>query len=172
MTADRRPVTDDDRRQVAALHAQGKTRNEIAREIGRSGRTVSKLAAEQGLSFERAGATAAATAAKVADGAARRARLQVDALEAAQRLLDQMFAPSTVYNFGGKDNTYEEVRHPEPPFRDKRDIATALQALANTALRLAEYDKATGSETEKSVLGDMRDQLRAARDAARAEPPA
>lgn len=167
---DRRPVTDDDRRQVAALHAQGKTRNDIARELGRSGRTVTRLAGELGLSFERAGATAAATAAKKADGAARRARLQVDALEAAQKLLGQMFAPTKVFNFGGKDNTYEEAQHSEPPFRDKRDIATALQALANTALKLAEYDKATGSESEKSVLGDMRDQLRAARDAARSEP--
>jgi hypothetical protein len=32
----------------------------------------------------------------------------------------------------------------EPPFRDKRDIATAIKALANTALKLAECDKATG----------------------------
>lgn len=167
-----RPVTEDERQAVARLHAEGKTRNAIARELGRSGRTITNIAVELGLSFERAGATAAATAAKKADGAARRAALQVDALEAAQRLLGQMFAPTKVFNFGGKDNTYEEAQHQEPPFRDKRDIATALQALAITALRLAEYDKATGSETEKSVLGDMRDQLRAARDVARAEPPA
>lgn len=166
-----RPVTVEERAQVAALHAQGKSRNEIARELNRSGRTITRIAVEAGLSFERAG-TVAATAAKKADGAARRAQLQVDALEAAQKLLGQMFAPTKVFNFGGKENDYNERDHPEPPFQDKRNIAVAMQALAITALRLAEYDKATGSEAEKGILGDMRDQLRAARDAARAEPPA
>lgn len=166
--AERRPVTDHDRDEVGRLHAAGKTRNEIARELGRSGRTVSKLAAELGLSFERAGATAVATAAKVADAAARRAQLQLDSLEAAQRLLSQMFKPTKVFNFGGKENTYEEQQHDEPPFQDKRNIAVAMQALTTTALRLAEYDKATGSEDEKGMLLELRDSLRAARDAHRA----
>jgi hypothetical protein len=160
------PVTDAERQRVAELHAQGKSRNAIATDLGRSGRTISKIAAELGLTFERT-RTAAATAAKKADGAARRAQLQLDSLDAAGRLLGQMFAPTVVYNFGGKENDYNERSVDEPPFADKRNIATAIQALANTALRLAEYDKATGNEDEKSMLGDLFDQLRAARDNAR-----
>jgi transposase-like protein len=158
------PVTEDDRRRVAELHAQGLSRNAIAAEIGRSGRTVSKICAEHDppLTFERA-RTAAATAAKKADGAARRAQLQLEALEAAARLVGQMFSPTKVYNFGGKENDYNEVTHDEPPFRDKRDIATAIQALANTALRLAEYDKASGHEDEKSMLVELRTALVEAR---------
>jgi hypothetical protein len=167
-----RPVTEEDHRRVAELHAQGKTRNAIAKELGRSGKTISRIAAELGLSFERAGATAAATAAKIADGQARRARLQVEALDAAQRLLGQMFAPTKVFNFGGKENDYNEREHSEPPFRDKRDIATALKALADTALKLAEYDKATGNEDEKSMLVDLREALMAARTQARGEAAA
>ncbi|MCI2424110.1 helix-turn-helix domain-containing protein [Saccharopolyspora sp. K220] len=56
------------------LHAQGKTRNDIAREIGRSPSTVSRLAHAAGLSFDRS-KTAAATQAKQRDNAARRADL-------------------------------------------------------------------------------------------------
>jgi IS30 family transposase len=72
--AERRPVTAADRRIVAELHTGGKSRNDIAREIGRSGRTVSRIAAELGLTVERTG-TIAATKAKQADAAARRVRL-------------------------------------------------------------------------------------------------
>lgn len=166
-----RPVTEEDHRRVAELHAQGKSRNEIARETGRSGRTISRIAAELGLSFERTG-TIAATKAKQADAAARRVRLQHDALSAAEKLLGQMFSKTKVFNFGGKENTYEEVQHDEPPFRDKRDIATALKALAETALKLAEYDKATGNEDDKSMLVDLREALIAARTQAKAAPAA
>ena len=40
-----RPVSEDDRERVRQVHAYGKIRNDIAREIGRSGRTVSRIAA-------------------------------------------------------------------------------------------------------------------------------
>lgn len=149
------PVTQAERDRIVELHGQGLSRNAIAKEIGRGGRTVSRIADELGLTFERT-RTAAATAAKKADGAARRAHLQVEALDAAAKLFEQMFAPTKVYNFGGKENDYNEREHPEPPFRDKRDIATAIKALADTALKLAEYDKATGNEDEKSMLSDLR----------------
>lgn len=154
-----RPVTQADYDRVKELHAQGLGRNAIAREIHRGERTVTRLAHEQGLSFDRAGATAKATEAKKADGAARRARLQVEALEAAQKLMGQMFQPALVYNFGGKENDYNSTTLEEPPFADKRNIATAIQALAATALKLAEYDKATGNESEKSMLTDLRQAL-------------
>lgn len=167
-----RPVTEEDHRLVAELHAQGLSRNAIGKQLGRSGRTISRIAAEQGLSFERAGATAAATAAKIADGQARRARLQVEALDAAQRLIGQMFAPTKVFNFGGKENDYNERQHDEPPFVDKRNIATALKALADTALKLAEYDKATGNEDDQSMLVDLREALIAVRREAKSQPAA
>ncbi|WP_320069616.1 helix-turn-helix domain-containing protein [Micromonospora sp. RTGN7] len=154
-----RPVTQADHDQVRALHAQGLGRNAIAKELRRSGKTISNIAAEMGLSFERTGAAAAATEARKADGATRRAQLQLDALNAANRLMGQMFQPALVYNFGGKENDYNSTTLDEPPFADKRNIATAIQALAGTALKLAEYDKATGNESEKSMLTDLRQAL-------------
>jgi hypothetical protein len=158
------PVTDEERARVAELHAEGKSRNAIAEALHRSGRTISKICAEHDppLTFERT-RTAAATAAKKADGAARRAELQLNALDAAGKLMGQMFSPSVVFNFGGKENDYNERPVDEPPFRDKRDIATAIQALANTALKLAEYDKATGHEDDRSMLTDLREALMKAR---------
>jgi hypothetical protein len=161
---ERNPVTDADRQRVKELHAEGKSRNQIAAKMGRSGRTVSRICAEYDppLLFERT-RTRAATEAKKADGAARRAHLQVQALDAAAKLFEQMFAPTVVFNFGGKENDYNERPVEEPPFRDKRDIATSIKALADTALKLAEYDKATGNEDEKSMLTDLREALIKAR---------
>ncbi|XTZ18178.1 helix-turn-helix domain-containing protein [Micromonospora echinospora] len=153
-----RPVTQADYDRVKELHAQGLSRNAIAEQLGRSGKTISEIAKKLDLTFDRT-RTRAATEAKKDDAAARRARLQVDALAGAQKLMGQMFSKAKIYNFGGKENDYNERDVDEPPFRDKRDIANAIQALANTALKLAEYDKATGNESEKSMLTDLREAL-------------
>lgn len=140
------PFTDRERELVAELHAEGHGRNEISRRTGIHNRRVSAIAAELGLSFVRGGArTAAATEAKKADAAARRARIEEQALASAEKLLAQMWQPTKVFNFGGRENDYNEVEHAEPPFADKRAIATAIQALAATALKIAEHDKADAS---------------------------
>ncbi len=137
------PFTDRERAQVTELHAQGYGRNAISRETGIHQRRVSAIAAELGLSFQRGGArTAVATEARKYDAASRRASIEAAALSSAAKLLEQMWQPTRVYNFGGKDNTYEETTHPEPPFADKRAIATSVQALMQTALKIAEHDKA------------------------------
>lgn len=154
----RGPITEQEKDRIAALHADGLSRNAIAREIGRGASTVSRICHELGLRFDRH-LTVEATAAKVADAAERRARLQEATLASAERLMAQMFAPSTIFNFGGKENDYNERPVEEPPFRDKKDIATAVAALAQTALKLAEYDKAVGDEGDKSMLTDLREQL-------------
>ncbi len=136
------PFTDRERQLVAQLHAEGKGRNQIMRETGIHARRVSAIAAELGLSFARRGATAIATEAKKADAAARRSRIESAALESAEKLLQQMWQPSKVFNFGGRENDYNEVQHTEPPFADKRAIAASIQALTQTAIRIAEYDRA------------------------------
>jgi hypothetical protein len=100
------PFTDDERRQVADLHAAGQRPQRDLPETGIHQRRVSAIAAELGLSFRRGGArTAAATEARKADAASRRAAIEEKALAAAEKLLGQMFDRALVYNFGGKDNT-------------------------------------------------------------------
>ena len=158
------PITEQDRADVARLHAAGLGRNAIMRETGRSGRIVSAIAKELGLSFVRGKQVKEATEAKKADAASRRARLQVDMLEAAEKLLGQMFSKALVFNFGGKENTYEEKTLDEPPFKDKRDIASALSQLVASSTRLAEFDKGTGIDQAKSMLGALAAGLGAAYD--------
>jgi ParB-like chromosome segregation protein Spo0J len=113
------PLTDDDRRRVAELHAEGKTRNQIAKTIGRAPSTISKLAAELGLDFDRA-RTRAATEAKRTDAKARRAQLGLDALVNA----DGMQRRAMTADSG----------------RDARDYAMAYGVFIDRALRLADYD--------------------------------
>ncbi|GGV42565.1 helix-turn-helix domain-containing protein [Streptomyces spectabilis] len=91
------PVTDADREAVRRLHADGKGRNEIARELRRSGRTISALADELGISFDRAAEVRAATEVRQADLADPRARF-------AEQLRARLRQPCTVYSFGGKEN--------------------------------------------------------------------
>ena len=133
------PATGTDRERVRELHAQGLTRNAIAREIGRAASTVSKIAREIGLTFDRS-RTAEATRAKVADAKDRRAQLTLDLLADAERLRAQMWEPCTIHNFGGKDNTYNSHDVDEPPFRDKRDIAHTVSLLLDKHIRLTAVD--------------------------------
>lgn len=134
-----RPITDAERDRVAELHAQGLSRNAIARQLGRSQSTVSKLARELGLTFDRA-RTAEATQAKVVDAKARRAQLANDLLADAERMRQQLWTPTTIYNFGGKENTYNERNVEQPPFRDQRDIVHSVGLLVDRHVRLTEVD--------------------------------
>jgi hypothetical protein len=149
------PVTQADHDRVAELHAKGLSRNAIAEATGRSGRTVSRIADQLGLNFERT-RTAAATAAKVADGKARRAALAVALLDDAERLRTQLFAPTKAFNFGGKDNTYAETTLDQPTFSDQRNIMQAVATAVDRSVKLDEYDAgqdAGGSEVDRWLTG-------------------
>ena len=148
-----RRVTDADYQTLRTLHAAGLARNEIARRMGRSGQTISAMCGklDPPLRFER-DATKLATEARKTDAAARRAALQVDMLAGAQKLLTQMFSPTKIYNFSGRDNSYNERQVDEPPFRDKRDLAAAIQALVAQSVRLAELDAGGNVEGAISLL--------------------
>jgi hypothetical protein len=148
------PVTDAERDRVRQLHAAGRGRNEIALELDRSAGIVSKIAKQLGLSFDRA-VTRAATAAKVADAKAKRARLMHDLLADAEQLRRQLFAPCKVHAFGGKDNTYNEAALERPPFRDQRDIVQAVSVAVNASLRLDLHDGDAGADEARSMIGAL-----------------
>jgi hypothetical protein len=149
-----KPITDDDRRRVRSLHAAGRNRNQIAKELSRSGSTVSKIAAEFGLSFDR-DAVKAATVARVADAKARRAELMHALLDDAQRLRQQLFAPTTIHSFGGKDNTYASRDVNQPLFKDQRDIMQATNTAITASLRIDDHDTDTGADGAKSMIGAL-----------------
>lgn len=134
------PVTDADREQVRRLHAEGASRNAIARQLGRSASTVSKIARELGLAFSGGARVAAATEARRADAAARREQLADGALDGA---LGQ------VARTGGAESA-----------RDARDHATAARALTEVHARVAELARHSGTGSAgRSVLDKLADAL-------------
>ncbi|MFI6443812.1 helix-turn-helix domain-containing protein [Kitasatospora sp. NPDC050543] len=150
-----RPVTQDDYDQVRALHAQGLGRNDIARALDRSGQVISRLAREQGLSFARAAEVATATETRRADLAARRILLAEQLQSDAENLRAQMWQPTLVYSFGGKDNTYEQHLLDEAPAADKRALmATAGMAL-DRSLKLEPIRDDSGADAARSMLGQL-----------------
>lgn len=82
-------VTEHQRQQVRDLHAKGLPRNEIARQVGISNDSVSKICRAAGLGFDRAG-TEAATKAKQVDTKKVRALLAADSITTARRALDRI----------------------------------------------------------------------------------
>jgi DNA-binding CsgD family transcriptional regulator len=128
-------VTDTDRDLVRQLHSEGLGRNEIARRIGRSGRTVSNLAAQMNLEFEVTTA-AKATEHRKAQLAEKRAILADALTDDALRLSAQVWEPGYVFNIGGKDNTYTQELVDELPAADKRQLIAAATNAAAQSLRL------------------------------------
>lgn len=128
------PMSDEERRRLRALHGKGLGRSAIAAEQGRSAGTVTKLAAELGLSFDRAPTTAA----KVADAAAQRAQLNLDYLADAQRLRQQIWEPHEYRDHGGKDFIEAIWTQAEPTPADKLKLtpfsATSSNPLQDAAL--------------------------------------
>ena len=149
-----RPVTQADYDAVRALHAEGLGRNEIARRIGRGTRTVSVIAAELNLSFDRA-RTEAATKARMADLAERRAILAEALQTDAERLTEQLWQPSVVFNFGGKDNTFEKRELPEPPADAKKNLMAAAGMAIDRSLKLVPPQDDGGVEAAKGMVGQL-----------------
>lgn len=158
------PISEEDKRRVRDLHAAGESRNAIAEAIGRSGATVSKIAKELELSFDRT-KVKAATEAKVADARARRAALMLDLLADAQRLRAQLWVPHTYVDHGGKDFLRAEWTQPEPTSADKLKLMQATATAASTSMKLEEHDTGSGGvEGAKSMLGALAAGLQAAYD--------
>jgi transposase-like protein len=142
---DKRPrVTPEERARIVELIEAGEHGcNEIARIVGRNQATVSKIASEEGLHFER-GQTRAATAAKQADSQARLAKLAEDLLDDIERMRQQLWAPCTVYSFGGKENTYNEHDLDEPDFRAKQSIMTSIGIGTDKVLAIRKAEAGPG----------------------------
>ncbi|NEY32067.1 helix-turn-helix domain-containing protein [Streptomyces sp. PRKS01-65] len=133
-------VTDEERAEIIRLHGEGKGRNEIARLTRRSQRTVSVICAEEGLTFD-VTMTEEATRHRVAQLAERRAILAEELQGDAERLTEQMWRPAKVFNFGGKDNTYEEHDVDEPPADAKKNLMASAGIAIEKSLKLVPPDR-------------------------------
>lgn len=129
-------LPDEDRARILELHAQGMSRNDIAREVGRSGSTVSKVVRDAGLAFDRT-STIEATRARQADLAEMRADLEMRYLERAAELLEQMDEKHIVFNIGGKDNVYTEHTLDRPTTGDIRNLMQSASIATTASLKIA-----------------------------------
>lgn len=161
-----RPITEKDRTAVRRLHAQGSTRNDIARKINRSPSTVSKIAAacDPPLTFDRGSEVVAATEARRIDLAARRTELAAALHQDAERLRAQLWEPCTIGAFGGKDNVWSETRLERPTFGDQRAILAATGTAIEKSLKLSPSEGGEGAEQVRSMLGALGEALTRAAD--------
>lgn len=151
-------VTDRERERVRELHAQGLGRNQIAVELDRSAGTVTAIAKQLGLSFDRA-KTAAATVAKVQDAKAIRAQLAIDLLSDARRLREQIWQPHEYIDHGGRDFSEARWQQAEPTPTDKLKLMQATRQALDGSLRLDQHDGDGSNETVGSLLGSLFDDL-------------
>lgn len=148
-------LTDAEKQQIRALHAEGAGRNEIARQLDRPFGTITLFCQREGLTFDRRTALAEATEIRLADLADLRAQLATDLTVDAVLLREQMWQPYTAFSFGGKDNVYTEHDFDEAPADAKRTLLLAAGAAIDRSLKLAPISEGAGADDAKSMLGKL-----------------
>lgn len=145
------PWTDAESDQLRQLHAEGKSLTQAAKLMGRGKATLSNKSKALGLDWDRS-ATALATTAKVADAKARRVQLELDYLDDAQKLRQQLWMQHEYIDHGGKE--FVEVRwtQDQPAPADKLKLMQASTMAASHSLRLADHDAGTGAAAVVGLL--------------------
>lgn len=146
--------TDKQDVELKKLNEQGIGRNEAARQMGVSVAAVYRASQRLHLEWNRE-RTRKAVAALQEDLKARRADLMSGLLDDAERMRSQLFEPHTVYQFGGRDNTFSSAVIDEPSPADKRALMNAIGTAVDKSLRLAEFDSENDTDKAKAALGAL-----------------
>lgn len=122
------------------LGREGMSRNAIAREVGISTSSVSKICAEAipVIEFNRA-ATRAATAAVVSDAKGRRAALSVKAMDEVERLFGLLTTVHEVIHWD-KDGLMHRGSIDRPTSADVKNYATSIGILIDKHIVLIKHD--------------------------------
>ena len=147
------PVTDQMRSEVVRLHGEGMGRNEIARTVGTSGATVTRICRENGLVFDTL-STELATRVEKANVAEIRARVAKLFILRAEEALADLDAPTLVGSFGGRDNTWSERLLDAPPADVKRNLMTIAAIGAQRHAELERFDTGDTQASEGASLLD------------------
>jgi IS30 family transposase len=144
-----RTFSTEDEQRLRQLHADGVSRNEIARQMDWSVGTITNHAQRLGLSFDREAVRAATDALQI-DLKDRRRRIHEQLLDLAERAIDRA---QSRYLMTGWTHTGEAVAEwlQQPPAWETKDLtAAAVQAL-NGAVKLAQVD--AGDEGGENARG-------------------
>lgn len=144
-------VTDTQRDQIKALHAKGKGRNAIARELGLSGDAVTRAAKAMGLEFNTEASAKAVEAHKV-QAAEQRARIEQKLLDQAERMIDRTAQETTYLDHGGKDFVKVTWTQDEPTAADQKHYMSAAGIALDKANKLAELHRETEVDAAQSML--------------------
>lgn len=150
-----RPVQDAVRVRAIELIKQGIPRNAIAREVMIAPSSVSRIAEAAGLSFDRATSTASATAARQADLKRRRLDLIDELFSKAEDHIVAIDQPFLAFNFGGKENTYEEHELDRAPTGDILNLHRAASLALKDARELIRDDDDEGVAEAESMLMNL-----------------
>ncbi|MGA5272289.1 hypothetical protein ACPCKL_00540 [Streptomyces cellulosae] len=156
-----RTFSAEDEEQLRQLHADGVSRNEIARRLEWSVATITNHANRLGLAFDRE-ATRAATDARQVDLKDRRQRIQGQLLDLAERSIERAQERYLVH---GWTHTGESVAEwlQQPPAKETKDLTTSAVQALNGALKLAQVDAGdTGREEAAGFLQSLSDAMASA----------
>jgi hypothetical protein len=150
-----RPVEDSLRARALELIQAGTPRNAIARELQIAPSSVSVIARDAGLSFDRANQTASATAARQHDLKVRRLELIDELMSKAADHIVAIDQPMMVFNIGGKDNTYTEHELDRAPTGDILNLHRAASLALKDARELIHDDDDQGVAEAESMLMNL-----------------
>lgn len=145
-----RPVDEKTRGEIVAAAKGGVTRNQIARDFGVAGDTVTRICADAGVTFDRTQTEIAVKARQIDLAEARLLLVQTMAIEA-QEELELLNAPYFVYNFGGKDNTFQSEVLDSAPIDVRRSVMTNAGIVFDKLTRIVEKSN-PGLEVAEGIL--------------------
>lgn len=150
-----------------------RSRAAIAREHGVGPRTVTRYAEQLGIvnaDLWRTDSIRAATVSALDRRRAERSKL-ADRLQAeADRLLDQMDGPFLVFNFGGKDNDYNEHHLDRAPTGDVKNLMHSVGIAIDRALAIDKNDAQPDDTNADDTLARLFDGLAGAYHAITGQP--
>lgn len=163
------------------IRAGDLSRNAIAKELGVSGSTISGIAADIGVMFDRSKSELAVRLRGI-DIADLKSKLALAALDEAWRSVEDMHAPAvriefegghqvTEYDAEGKitrtvyePGAFREHVTPEPTFSDKRNLATIYGIMISKAQELTKQQDAQNPVDSQSFIDGMQVALAAVGD--------
>ncbi|MYR93088.1 helix-turn-helix domain-containing protein [Streptomyces sp. SID4937] len=138
------------------MHAEGLGRNAIAKQLSRSGRTITEIAGELGISFAaRAGQVAAATEVRQADLADRRAAFATKLQDIAEREAAKINQPLLYWDWGGKEHDFDTHLAPEPTPADKRALMGTVATALDRSLKLVPPKDESGVEEGLALITQL-----------------
>lgn len=140
--------------QVAALHKAGLGRNAIARETGLGLATVTAMAGELGLSFDRS-TTEAATSARKADLAARRLDITDRLYARVEKLLDKLDGEEWRTLVAVAPGVDKPQNLDFVPPADEKATASSIGSYLAAAAKIEAVDSDRGLDAAKSLLTDL-----------------